>query len=376
MMQSFPHVEDYLELLSGADYTWVMGHRAKPKVGIRLARYDVSIVNNMADNAVWGIALTDRQADLAVRLILKYRKQFAKHYIDVSHIENNPCFRLPIRKIDRSQSLTLENGRMSLRFPYDSALIEKLREFQRGSQGSALWNSETKVWSIAVTEYNVNWIVTWALHNKFDISADIMEIYNKVIDAESENYCINLVQKNGKYKVSNAASSLQDYLDQHVGQDLIKFIDYAGVLGYTVSEDIIQHAALHHGSALTNLGTAHTVNLEPSQANLNLVFDYAAITNRYPVCIYDANMTDLDLCRFNEDEILRFDHNGKTKTSKEYWNSVKIVYARKIPDNWTDRIPLLISTAEMMYGGRRLDWINRAERIVYLTLSKLREDSN
>ena len=375
-MQTFPHVEDYLELLSGADYTWVMGHKAKPKVDIRLARYDVSIVTNMADNAVWGIALTDRQAELAIRLVLKYRKQFAKHYIDVSTVETNPAFRLPIRKIDRSLRLSLENGRMSLRFPYNGDMINKLREFQRGSQGSALWNSETKVWSVAVTEYNVNWVVTWALHNKFDITSDLMELYNKVVDAENEPYNIVLVKDQDRYRVKNAAESLQQYLDEHVGQDLVRLIDHAGILGYEVAPDVIEYAAQVYGDALVDIGTEHSINLDPSQANLHMIFDYAKITNRYPICIYDANLSDLDLSQFQEDEILRFDHNGKTNTSKYSLDGVKLVYARKIPDNWDYPIPLLVSTAEMMYGGRRLDWINRAERIVYLTLSKLREENN
>lgn len=351
-----------------------MGHKAKPKVDIRLARYDVGVVNNMADNTVWGIALTDKQAELALRLVLKYRRQFAKHYIDVSHLESNPSFRLPIRKIDRSKRLSIDNGRMLLRFPYDAELIEKIREFQRSSQGQAQYNSEAKVWHIAITEYNVNWAVTWAVQNKFEVDDDATKIYHDIIAAEEILYEIKLIKTVTGYCVTNAAESMQDYIEKHLGQDLIKLIDHAGILGYTVDVDILKEVEKVYSQSFGDIAVSHAVNLEPSQANLDAVFDYAELTNRYPVCIYDANLSDLDLSRFNEDEILRFDHNGKTKTRKENLDGVKIVYARKIPEVWSHPIPLLISTAEMMYGGRRLDWINRAERIVYLTLSKLREE--
>jgi hypothetical protein len=49
------------------------------------------------------------------------------------------------------------------------------------------------------------------------------------------------------------------------------------------------------------------------------------------------------------------------------------VYAHKIPATWKYSIPLLISTVEMMYGGKRMEWLNQAEKIAYCTNTKLRE---
>ena len=63
-MQTFSYVEDYLELLGG--YTTTLGVECQ----IKLARYDISIVGNMSSNTTYGQSLTDRQADLAVKLIL------------------------------------------------------------------------------------------------------------------------------------------------------------------------------------------------------------------------------------------------------------------------------------------------------------------
>ena len=115
---------------------------------------------------------------------------------------------------------------------------------------------------------------------------------------------------------------------------------------------------------------------QPTTASaLTLVLDYAELTNRYPVCIYDPSMTstDMDLSRFSESEIVRFNHSGKTKTCDYNIDCVKVVYANKIPTTWEYPVPLLISTAEMMFGGKRMEWINRAEKIVYYTNTVLKK---
>jgi hypothetical protein len=83
-----------------------------------------------------------------------------------------------------------------------------------------------------------------------------------------------------------------------------------------------------------------------------MIFDYAEITNRYPVCIYNPTLLDMDLSRFEERDIVRFDRNGKTPTSEYDPYDVKVVYAQKIPATWDFPVPLLVTTFEMMYGGR------------------------
>ena len=83
----------------------------------------------------------------------------------------------------------------------------------------------------------------------------------------------------------------------------------------------------------------------------------------------------MDLSRFEEQDIVRFDQNGKTSTSEYDPYGVKVIYARKIPKSWDFPIPLLVSTQQMMYGGRKLDWINRAEKVVYFCHAQLREDN-
>lgn len=375
-MTKYPHVEDYLELLAGYDpasnnTNVIFGHVTPNK--IRLARYDVQIVENMAGNTVWGTALTDRQADLAVKLILKYRRQFTNIGIDVTPVET-PVYRLPVRKIDRTRSMTLDTDGIKIRFPYDQKLIEQIRQYRETAHGRVEWNNQTRVWTMGITEGNVNWAVTWAEMHQFSVDDAILDMFESVIRVENQPYEIKLIRQGTEYIVTNAEPSLTAWIDQHLGQNLIKLIDHAGLLGYAVDEALLAEATQLWGSALEYFGPKHRVHLNPGamapdgQRDLwQWLLDYAELTDRYPICVYDPNSTDLSLDRFDDKQVVHFDQNGKTKTSNYNPYDVKIIYARKLPQVWEFPVPMMITTVEMMYGGRRADWLNRAEKIVYWT---------
>lgn len=379
-MISFTHVEDYIELLAGYE----PGANAlfnSSKYSFSLARYDVNIVDSMANSTLWnGTALTDKQGELAVKLVLKYRRQFANQGIDIKPIEENPQWRLPLRTIDRKQSIWLEGDDIVVKFPYNQDRIEDLRKLKESGQGRSSWDRDSKIWRLAITEYTVNYIVTWGQAYQFEIDPMILDMFNLILSVESQPYEIKLIRTANGYEITNAADSLKEYVAEHIGDDFIKLIDHAGILGYTVDADLLEEASVKYGQALEYIGTKHNVYLDPTHELAEWIFNYAELTNRYPICIYDPSPLPfdkslLDLTRFKEEDIVRFDLNGKTKTSEYDPYNVKVIYAKKLPKTWEFPIPLLVSTQHMMYGGRKLDWLNRAEKIVYFCRN-IREENN
>lgn len=372
-MLTYTHVEDYLEYLAGYE-TGISALLLAPNTHrISLARYDIQIVDSMANSTMFGTALTDRQAELACKLILKYRRQFAKLGIDVTPIED-PQYRIPPRKMDRTKTIWIADGKIHVKFPYDNVLIKDLQTFRESSQGRAYYDRDSKIWYLALTEYNVNWIATWGNSNGFEVDNSVLEIFYQILESEQQPFEIKLVQQGDRYYITNAADSLVDYINEQVGgfntDNLVKLIDHAGLCGYAI-DDSIKISSL----ALRYIGSKHTIHLEPSPTNLNMIFDYAEITNRYPVCIYNPTLIDIDLSRFEERDIVRFDRNGKTNTSEYDPYGVKVVYAQKIPAAWDFPVPLLVTTFEMMYGGRKIDWTRRAEKIIYYSTTQLRENN-
>jgi hypothetical protein len=212
----------------------------------------------------------------------------------------------------------------------------------------------------------------WANGYRFEIYHRVQEIFAQILECELQPFEIKLVQRDNGYAITNASNSLIEYINSHAGgfgsDNLVRLIDYAGLCGYTLDD-----AILIPNLALRYIGSKHSVHLEPSEDNLDMIFDYAEITDRYPVCIYNPTLLDMDLSRFHEEEIVRFDRNGKTKTSEYDPYRVKVVYAQKIPPTWDFPVPLLVTTFEMMFGGKRMTWTNRAEKIIYYSTSQLRE---
>ena len=47
--------------------------------------------------------------------------------------------------------------------------------------------------------------------------------------------------------------------------------------------------------------------------------------------------------------------------------SAKIIYTNKIPKTPISKLPILISSAGMMFGGDRQIWVQTAEKVVYFT---------
>ena len=374
-MLTYPYVEDYLEYLGGYEVGLAVWQPQSVN-RISLARYDIAIVNSMASTTVFGTALTDKQAELAVKLILKYRRQFAKLGIDVNPVET-PVFRLAPRKMDRTRAVWLDGENIIVKFPYDNDLIKELQSFREESQGRAWYDRDKKLWNLAITEYNVNWIVPWGNTNGFEVDNSVREIFYQILECEEQPFEIKLVQQGSGYTITNAADSLTDYIKEHAGgfglDNLVKLIDYAGLCGYTIDDSINLDSLENYGLALRYIGGKHTVHLQPSPENLNMIFDYAEITDRYPICIYNPTLFDLDLSRFEERDIVRFDRNGKTSTSDYDPYRVKVVYAGKIPTTWDFPVPMMVTTFEMMFGGRKMDWTRRAEKIIYYGATQIRE---
>lgn len=370
-MKQYPHVEDYIELLAGYEPTNIF---SSVTLKFSLARYDVAIIESMANATMWNSqAYTDRQGELAIKLVLKYKRQFANNGIDISPVEEKPVWRFPLRTIDRSHSIYKDNDEIIVRFPYNSTYIKEIKDFKDQGTGKKFWDHTEKVWRFGVTEDNVNWLVTWGQLNHFKISSDIIDLYNKILAAEQTPYEIKLVRHADRFEITNAADSLNEYVINRLGgyglDNLVRLVDNAGVLGYTIDEGI------EYPDLLNLFGANRTVHVPSTEAGaLDLIFDYAELTNRWPVCIYNpGSATKIDLSRFAEDQVVRFDAAGRTRTPDYNYYTTKVIYASKIPKHWNFPIPLMVTTVEMMFGGKRMEWTQTAEKIVHYSYIPLRE---
>ena len=81
-MMKYTTVEDYLEVIAGLkDPVTLKKNPNQMFFGefdpiISLARYDTDVLNSMSTAVNEGRALTEKQGELAVKIVVKYKRQF------------------------------------------------------------------------------------------------------------------------------------------------------------------------------------------------------------------------------------------------------------------------------------------------------------
>ena len=372
---SYPHVEDYIEIIAG--YRTPQGAKkhsifltAEPNVS--LARYDVKVIESFAEQAHNSVAFTDRQAKLATDLVVKYERQLFKLGVDITPVKTEAKFRIPLREIDRTSRVWIENDIICIKFPFNNEVIELIRTESKQSKGSIHWEHGKKYWVADLTEPNVNWVYTFARQHNFEIDSTLKTAMDLLLAEETKSYKIELRATADALTITNAHDALVEYIDQNLGglntDNLLRLVDNAPILGYTVDKLVEEVIIEAYGTRFWSLCANRELKVDTTFTG-NLVkniADYARATDRFPIFIYEPDLSDRLLNEFNKhfpNQILRVSNQQLA----DFDLDVKVIYTTKIPRTPVGRIPLMISSAGMMYGGDRQMWIQTAEKIVYFT---------
>jgi hypothetical protein len=369
-MKTYKHIEDYIEVIAGVRNP-VTNHVTLPFLTsspISLARYDVNIVSSFAEQSYDRIAYTDKQAELAVKIVLKYERQLAKLGVDVAPA-NTPEFRIPLRQMDRTSRIWREDDSILAKFPYIESHVAAFIEAAKDSQGNIKWDRDLKVWRMALTEYNVNWAYSFGINNNYEIDPTIRELMDLIIACENTEYKIELIVVDDRLEITNAAPELVNHVNNKLGgfelDNLYNLIDYADILGYTIDPAIEEAAIASSSPRMYNLmiNKDSKIGANDIERNFMDVVKYAEQTNRWPIHIYEPNLSDFLLGLAREhlgDAVISITGQEAPDISQ-----AKVVHFTKYQSRWQHRIPLLLSSAGMLYGGEKQLLIDRAEKVVY-----------
>ena len=371
-MKTLSSIEDYLEVISGKrepanlkpNNTW-FGLSSKPILS--LARYDVGFIDSVTDTTMTGGALTDRQAELAIKIVLKYRKQLHSHGIDIDPA-SVPPFRKALRIVDRTQSVDLIDDKIHVRFPYNQTWISTIRDMLKESQGGAKFNKEAKTWTFDLTEYNVNWIVTFAQANQFHISDELNALQNEIIRIGSQPWGIYLTRDSaGQIVLVNAEQSMLDYIHEQgleLHDDfLLKLADLSSVLGYKVDDSLWQEVDAIAGSDISVFMRDRTYELHGNFGQIDRVIRYAQLVNRLPVVIYDPSPTaSIDKYRelLGDDNIYRIGNQRHIDDEQ----SRPVMWSHRVVRE-LNNIPLLMSHVGLIAGAEKQIMIQNSQKIIY-----------
>jgi hypothetical protein len=374
---TYPHVEDYIEIIAG--YKSPDGKNKQnifltPEPAINLARYDVKVVESFAQQSQNNTGFTDKQAALATALVVKYERQLTKLDVDITPVKDRPEYRIPIRAIDRTSRVWVENDIICIRFPFNNEMIETVRAESKVSQGNIHWEHEKKYWVADLTEHNVNWVYTFAQSHNFEIDKSLSDLMNKLLAVESQPYKIELTYSNDQVGITNAPTTLLEYVEENLGglnpDNLLPLVDNAPILGYTIDRMIEETVIEAYGTRFYSLCANNELKCNPLTSNnlVNDIVQYARATNRFPIYIYEPDLSNRLKTEFNKYFVGQMMTLDNKVMDTGITDEIKVVYTTKIPRTpMTGRIPLLVSSAGMLFGGDRQIWVQNAEKVVYFT---------
>lgn len=333
------YVEDYI--------LFIAGNSGEPLIS--LARYDKPIVASFAAQILRNVALTDKQAQLALKLVQKYRKQISglKQQVCVADTLN---FKLGIRQIDRNKRAWIDKNKIVLKFPYETEIINQIKKYQQTSNGNLSFQYEQKQWQIAITEDNVNWLCTVAKSLDINLDNEIVELFDKILAVEKVPHVIELTfdpDHPNKLMIVNAATSLITYIEQQLGgfdiTNLLTLVDNASWLGYQVNENLLKKLRPHFTPLQQRILTNKHIDVAEQDFDLDQILVYARKTSRLPVYIYGA------LNKSSSDDIVNV--------------TVKTDLGLQTPK-------LFVSLTGILIGPKRQAWVSLSEKVV-ITNQKL-----
>jgi hypothetical protein len=382
-MRHLETVEDYIaELFEGSNIGFIRANR--DDIQYRLASYDNRIIQSIYNQVTFqNIALTNKQAELCVKLIEKYTRQFRRAGIDnFKQLDSaTRCFRFPIREIDRTCSIVLEDNKIVAKFPYDIKIISSIKRSGEKIAGSADWDKNKKIWVFDLTEPYVTFVVNLGREYDFEIDSKLLEIYDRITNENWDQFRIKLIERNGKYTIQNASDSLKEYINANVGNDIIKLVDYSGICGYEVDNNVEVQIKQAHSEGVAKCLLNRHAYLDPAQYTFWEIFDYADLVGRFPITIYDTLghwSAETNFSYIRERYLTLYERYGPiyhhNLTLPKDWpyknanpNTAKIrIYNTATKEMFQDdRVPLMISCQNFNYGSLRMKMFEKSDKIVY-----------
>jgi hypothetical protein len=174
---SITTIEQAIQILAYNEHFWE---------DFKVHPMDRKTVNSLADAPY---AWTEKQGRLALALLKRYHTLFQKYNIDLSTLLQNPVYKETFRVIDYVKSVEQyqhEDGRelIEIKFPYNEKLISLLRTLKNKKADRmvpAIYDGESKKWTLSYTELTCYYITLIAIRYDFKIvTPHILEDFEEI----------------------------------------------------------------------------------------------------------------------------------------------------------------------------------------------------
>jgi hypothetical protein len=282
-------VEDAIEILAGE----------RPRViNIRIDYSEKNLIKSIARQVSNGIALTDRQLDLVLKKIQKYQGNLEKNNIDVNRLLLLKPLRQPLREIDRSQTISIsanESGKsiIAIKGIRSKNFQEKWNKIANDIIGDT--HDVAVVREVVLNETNVALIVSTFNTGEFNISDDLLEIFEEIekIQENPSNFVPYIALENDKVVVKNANKHFIKYAEEtfsaEAHNNFLGYIDKLKACGfYLKNPEILEKIEKLAPTKLVNtILTTDTTRLrvDPTKHSIDQLINAIEVLDQWPLLV-------------------------------------------------------------------------------------------
>ena len=362
------YLEDFLEYIGG--YRTNQGKSASVfpftvNHDIRLANYDHNIVGTMSYQTFCGNPLTDRQYELAVKLVYKYRKQLQQKGVIVP---DNLPLRMPLRTVDRSKTIIYDENlsEFQIRFPFNADLVNEIRTLTFLNCGTVVFDRERRIWSAAATIPNLVWIVQWAQEKDFEIKFN----HNQLLEHFYNNLMIpRLKLAEGSIRdleiENNPGNMNLEELNQP-GQTLLQAITRASEWQVTIDPKVTECAKQEGADPQwVEWSSRRMIHVRPGDQVQEKFFQWLETVNLWPVLWHSSDIEDLAALNnyFGQNRVLKLNNKQKLEKLDPVQNRL-IFFSETTKSRSTIPIGVFVTRQSIIYLIKN-NWGQTSRKIVY-----------
>lgn len=211
--------------------------------GVSLGLMDQKIIISLDNQILYGQSLTEKQANLAIMIIKKYKEKISKHIgTDIKPFLENPVYKTPFRTINSNKYIQIitdvnKNRMIKVTFPYDDNILNKIKSVKM-SLFKSFWEKDEKSWYFSLEEQSIDFLKSLAEEFNFSID-DEFKILAAQINKVKENiekYVPMAVFDQGKIKFVNTSQ----FLPENSSTDFLESIFYSKMAGVLTWDDAIE----------------------------------------------------------------------------------------------------------------------------------------
>jgi len=179
--------------------------------------WDYNFLTSVSNQISMGNALTEKQAHLSLKILKRFKTDLEKDFKQTLDLDN-PVFQNPFRKLHQNKSITIEDKKIVVKFPYDQELIKLLQEYvtevappphvhNYGNTKSYIggWNPDSKSWEFSLREETILWLGINFVPKGFDVDATFTEWFRQIdeIIGNADQHAIMAIKTRDGYEFKN-----------------------------------------------------------------------------------------------------------------------------------------------------------------------------